>query len=640
MTQSSYAVDSSTPLSSRAHTVTLIEGGTFLVCARDLSVSPGGMQGYYAADTRLISELQMTINGQQIFGLEHKHEDDCAQEIGILGDPSRPSLLVKREVVLSAHQLALTVEMTNMESTEVEVLIDLTVDSDFADIFDVKRGERSRGGFVGAGPSNGALILAYENRNFRRGLRVTAEEPFEVLRDGLRVTRTIPEREQVTVVFSFVPEAQRYQASSGHVHQTFSITFEPTRVQLFGRENIVRTSCRDLESLLIRDQLTDDWVVAAGSPWFLALFGRDSLITSMQAMPLNVELGLNVLEALALRQGKTVTLETDEQPGRILHEVRAGEAVGRPGGWGDIYYGAVDATPLFIMTLAEALKWGAPMDEVRRLMAAAESAYEWMQTWGDPDGDGLIEYPGRAARTGLDNQAWKDSYDSIRHTDGELAEGPIAVVEVQGYKHAALLDLAFLRERLDTSDPEPLLREAEVLRDQIHDLYWMDDEECFALALDGNKKQVRSISTNAGHLLWTATALDEIAPRLASRLMQPDMFTGFGLRTLSSNNPGWNPLSYHCGTVWPHDSAIVAAGMFRYGLDELGTRLSNAILDAANCCEGRLPELFAGFDREHFPTPVPYPSSCSPQAWAAGAPLMLARYLSERSASHSDFKTA
>ena len=323
-----------------------------------------------------------------------------------------------------------------------------------------------------------------------------------------------------------------------------------------------------------------------------------------------------------------------------MHEVRAGEAVGRPGGWGDIYYGSVDSTPLFIMTLAEALRWDAPVERIRQLMAAAESAYQWMNSSGDPDGDGLIEYPGRAVRTGLDNQGWKDSYDSIRHANGELADGPIAVIEVQGYKHSALLDLAYLREQLGTGDPDPLIDEAARLRDQIHDLFWMEEESCFALALDGNKKQVASVSSNAGHLLWTATVYDELAPQLAERLMQSDMFTGFGIRTLSNNNPGWNPLSYHCGTIWPHDSAIIAAGMFRYGLNEPAIELSNAILDAAECCSGRLPELFAGFDRSHFPSPVPYPSSCSPQAWAAGAPLMLSRYLRDRSDSHSDFKTA
>lgn len=627
MAQSSYSIDSATPLASRVETVTLIEGGTFLVCARDLSIAPGGMQGYFAADTRLISELFMTINGQKVFGLEHSQQDDCAEEIGVLGDPTRPSLLVRRQITLSAHQMAISVEITNLEATETDVLIDLTVDSDFADIFDVKRGECSRGGFVGAGPSNGALVLAYENRDFRRGLRIAADEPFEVLRDGLRVSRTISERSQVTVIFSFVPEVQRYQASSPLTKQACPVTFDSTCISAPGREGIIAASCRDLESLLIRDALTDEWVVAAGSPWFLALFGRDSLITSMQAMPLTVDLALNVLRALAVRQGRNVNVHTDEQPGRILHEVRAGEAVGRPGGWGDVYYGSVDATPLFIMTLAETLKWDAPLEAVRALMPAAESAYQWLSTFGDPDGDGLIEYPGRAVRTGLDNQAWKDSYDAIRHSNGEIADGPIAVVEVQGYKHAALLDLAFLRETLSSGDPEPLRYEAAQLRDRIHEYYWMEDESCFALALDGNKKRVGTVTSNAGHLLWTATAYEDVATKLAERLMEPDMFTGFGLRTMSSNNPGWNPLSYHCGTVWPHDSTIVATGMFRYGLDNLGAQLSTAILDAAACCSGRLPELFAGFDRGHFPSPVPYPSSCSPQAWSAGAPLMLARHM-------------
>jgi glycogen debranching enzyme len=338
-------------------------------------------------------------------------------------------------------------------------------------------------------------------------------------------------------------------------------------------------------------------------------------------------LALNVLEALAARQGTVDDEATEEEPGRILHEIRSGEAVTRDSGWGSVYYGSVDATPLFIMTLAEALRWGADPGRVRNLMPAAEAAAEWMFNFGDADGDGFIEYPGRAVRAGLDNQAWKDSFDAVRHADGTLAEGPIAMVEVQGYAYAALRDLADLREVFGTDDPEPLRRRAAILRDRIHERFWLDDNDCFALALDGDKQPVASVASNAGHLLWTGSVYPELAPRLADRMMEPDMFTGFGLRTLSSRNPGWNPLSYHCGTVWPHDGAIVAAGMFAYGLRESGMRLAMGMLEAAACCNGRLPELFAGFDRSEFDRPVPYPAACSPQAWSAGAPLMLARHI-------------
>jgi glycogen debranching enzyme len=331
------------------------------------------------------------------------------------------------------------------------------------------------------------------------------------------------------------------------------------------------------------------------------------------------------LQALAVRQGATYSTGSAEQPGRILHELRAGEVVLRPDGWGAVYYGSVDATPLFVATLAELWRWGASATEVADLLPAAERAVAWILGDGDADGDGLVEYGG-ARRTGvasLANQGWKDSDDAVRHPDGTLAEGPIAMVEVQGYCHAALLAMAELRDAFGTGDPAPLRARAASLAEAIEDRYWMEDEDCYALALDGAKRPVRSVSTNAGHLLWTGTARPDRSRRLAARLMAEDMFTGFGLRTLSAANGGYNPLSYHCGSVWPHDTALVAAGMAGTGCHAEAGRLAEALLDAAWAFGGRPPELFGGFAADEFARPVPYPTSCSPQAWAAAAPVLL-----------------
>jgi hypothetical protein len=628
ISHSVYAVDASTPLGAAGETISLVQGGTFVVCAPDGSISKGGMQGYFAADTRVLSELRVTINGQRPLVLEESVRDGEVAVVGAIGDPTRPDLLVTKVLDLDSGHLRMVLTIRNLEPQAAVVIVDASVAADFADIFDVKRGEIPRGGFVGAGATEGSLVLAYENGSFRRGLRITTDHPAEILRDGLRISEHLDGGAESKVEIDFMPETQRHVTVVPTTPATTPMVLDHASVHLPSHPGVIEASCSDLESLIIQDPTDGErWVMAAGSPWFLTLFGRDSLITSMQAMPLTTTLGMNVLHSLAARQGVKREASTEEEPGRILHEIRAGEAVTRDEGWGSIYYGTVDASPLFIMTLAEAVRWGADLSEARGLMPAAEAAAEWMLSSGDPDQDGFIEYPGRASRTGLDNQAWKDSYDAVRHADGTLAEGPIAMVEVQGYAHAALRDLADLREVLGTAAPEPLRRRAATLRDRIHDRFWMDSENCFALALDGRKQQVASVATNAGHLLWTGTVHSEVAERLTDRLMEPDMFTGFGLRTLSSRNQGWNPLSYHCGTVWPHDSAIVAAGMFIYGLTDQASRLSRALLDAAACCSGRLPELFAGFDRSEFPRPVPYPSSCSPQAWSAGAPLMIARHL-------------
>jgi glycogen debranching enzyme len=630
---SSYSLDSSSPVAGMRDAATLVRGGTFVVCAPDGTIRAGGLQGYFAGDTRVLSNLMVTVDGHQPLVIEHNHHDVTISASGIVGDPSSPVLMIQRALTLDVEQLTFTLDVTNLTSELKTPVIEINAAADFADIFEVKRGERPRAGFVGSGPSGDDLVLAYENQDFRRGLRISCDVPQHVMRDAIRFEPHLKGHGTFRAVVSLIPEGQRY--SRLHISdpsgEQIPLMELPDRwldaAVLQNHRHVLERSCSDLESLVIPDPVQPGKpVIAAGSPWFMALFGRDSLITSWQTLALTSSLAVNTLEALAERQGTTENSVNEEQPGRILHEVRSGEAVLRPEGWGAVYYGTVDATPLFIMTLAEAFLRGADKDRIRALMPAAERALEWIQGPGDPDGDGFIEYPGRATKTGLDNQGWKDSFDAVRHRDGRLADGPIAMVEVQGYAHAALRSLAMLRETLDTGDSRDLLQRADELRDRIHEHFWMDEEDCFALALDGDKQKVASVTTNAGHLLWTGTAHAEIGPRVARRLMQDDMFTGFGLRTLSSENPAYNPLSYHCGSVWPHDTAIVGAGFCEYQQHDLALDLTHGLLDAADA-SGRLPELFGGFHRQEHPRPVPYPSSCSPQAWAAGAPLLLARGL-------------
>ena len=381
----------------------------------------------------------------------------------------------------------------------------------------------------------------------------------------------------------------------------------------------------DLGALRLLDNTSARPVVAAGVPWFMALFGRDSLVAGWQSLPLGPTLAVGSLHALATRQGRCHDTRSEEAPGKILHELRVGEAVRHESGWGELYYGSVDVTPLFVMALAEAWRWGAPEEDVRSLLDAAEAAVGWVLGPGDPDGDGFVEYGGTDPRHGLVNQGWKDSHDGIRHRDGDLPKPPVALVEVQGYCHGALLALSDLREHFGTGDPEPLRERAALLRDAIDAAFWMEDEETYAVALDGAKEQVGSVTSNAAHLLWAGVVTNSRARAVAARLMQRDCATGFGLRTLSRANGGYNPMSYHAGSVWPHDTSLAVAGMYRYGLSEEGGALARAVLDAAAAFGGRLPELFGGFDRNDFAEPVPYPTSCSPQAWAAGTPLLLVR---------------
>src|SRR5690606_579906 len=304
----------------------------------------------------------------------------------------------------------------------------------------------------------------------------------------------------------------------------------------------------------------DDDVVAAGAPWFMALFGRGSLLTGWMTLPFSPDLTMGTLRTLARMQGRRVDDLSEEEPGRILHEVRRGADLSHALGGHSVYYGSIDSTPLFLMLLGRALRWGVPWSEIEPLVPAAEAAARWIVEHGDRDGDGFVEYQRRSDR-GLVNQGWKDSEDSIAFADGTAARGPIALAEVQGYSYAAMLAMADLDERRGRIDSAQRWRaRADRLRARFHEAFWMPEHGFYALALDGDKRQVDAIASNAGHCLWTGIVAEEVAGQVADRLLSPEMFSGFGVRTLGTTNARFNPVSYHNGSIWPHDSALTAAG--------------------------------------------------------------------------------
>ena len=390
---------------------------------------------------------------------------------------------------------------------------------------------------------------------------------------------------------------------------------------------VVDQALVDLAGLRIVDRAHPDRVViAAGAPWFMTLFGRDSLLTAWMTLPFDGNLAGGVLGSLAELQGTVEDPTAEEQPGKILHELR------RHGGGGafasrERYYGTVDATPLFVMLAAEAWRWGAlSPSQLEGLAPAVDRAIGWLIDSGDSDGDGFIDYRRRSS-TGLSNQGWKDSWDGITSADGSLPSGAIALVEVQGYAYAALLGAAALAGSIEVSrTAADLTRRAAQLRDRFNDRFW-HPRGWYALALDGRGEAVDSLTTNPGHALWTGIADPEHANQYLDRLMEADVWTGWGLRTLASTMSAYDALSYHNGSVWPHDTAICAAGAARYGRWDVVDRIIDGALDAATEFNGRPPELFAGMARSDAPAPVAYPSSCSPQAWASASVLLLVRTL-------------
>ena len=384
----------------------------------------------------------------------------------------------------------------------------------------------------------------------------------------------------------------------------------------------VRQALADLAALRIPDvDHPERIVIAAGAPWFMTLFGRDSLLTTWMTLPFDQALAPGVLATLAALQGSKDDPIAEEEPGKILHELRVRAGMG-PFSLRERYYGSVDATPLFVATAAEARRWGAlDDDDLRSIAPAIERAVGWIQR---NRGDGFVSYRRRDDR-GLVNQGWKDSWDGVTYANGSRPDAPIALVEVQGYAYAALLGAADLASQVPLElDPAELRRQAEHLKDRFNDTFW-DDRGWFALALDGQARRVDSLTTNPGHALWSGIADVDLAHRFIDRLAESRLWSGWGLRTLAEDMAAYDPLSYHNGSVWPHDTAICAAGAARYGRWDVVDLIVDGALDAATEVDGRPPELFAGVARDDVPVPVGYPASCSPQAWSSASILLLVR---------------
>ncbi len=385
-------------------------------------------------------------------------------------------------------------------------------------------------------------------------------------------------------------------------------------------------SVADLASLRMHSDEAPGPVPAAGMPWFMAMFGRDTVITSLQTLLFGPELATTALRALAALQATEDDASIDAEPGKIVHEVRRGKAAER---WFPRYYGSIDATPLYLILLSEVWRWTGDASIPRALAGSARAAMDWIDTYGDRDGDGFVEYARRTER-GLITQSWKDSHDSQRFHDGRIADPPIAPCEVQGYVYDAKLRLAQIARTVwrDRRYAERLERDAEDLRRRFDDAYWIDARGgYYALALDADKRPVDSLTSNIGHLLWSGIVPEHRLDAVVDRLMGDDLWSGWGVRTMAASDAGYSPISYHNGTVWPHDNSLIAAGLARARRWPEVQRIARRMLDAARSFGWELPEVFAGLPRSDTPFPVAYPTAARPQAWAAGTPILLLQLL-------------
>jgi glycogen debranching enzyme len=638
------------PAEAREELLVIKDGELFLCARTDGDVAPAQVsgEGFYAFDTRYLSEIRLEVGGLRPVALSYASVDDRAVvdstnaqlRRGSLEPIPQLSLSVTRELMIASGRLYYLIRLRNFLREPVTSTVSLALGADFADMFEVRGGVRrdARGHALAPKRLERGLVLAYvgEDEAFRESIleldpspadlelaagrargrwKVTLEpgKPTEILMTAEPSIggRRRPRRRPRTAAVELEGASAEWYASCTSIQ---------TDNELF--DGLIGTATRDLRALIT--PAPGGQIVSAGIPWYVAAFGRDALVTAGEAMLLNSDLSLDALRVLARMQATEDDPWRDAEPGKILHELRVGELAGAGIIPHTPYYGTVDATPLFLIRAADYYRWTGDLKTLRGLRPALDAALRWIDEYGDRDGDGFVEYE-RRSPGGLQNQGWKDSHDSVVHADGSLAEGPIALVEVQGYVYMAKLTIADVYDSLGACDRAAQLRDqAQTLREAFNEAFWNPEEGTFALALDGHKRQVASVTSNPGHCLYCGIVDPDKASAMVERLMARDMFCGWGVRTLSSECPAFNPMSYHNGSIWPHDNAIIAAGMKRYGHDDALMQIATALFNVSTSARDfRLPELYCGFDRSERASVVAYPVACIPQAWAAAAPLLL-----------------
>ncbi len=636
--------------------VTIHQGNSFMVTTAEAEITPDAELGMFAQDTRLISLYKLWIDGGRwtlassasvsYFGAVYVFLSPKIAAPDGTPEPGKVELRLER--TMSGGGIHEDFEIRNYFQGEVSFDFAIEVQSDFADIFEVKRHQiPARECETSWNVKTSQWNAHYKREDFKRSLiysvRKADSKPhfangkihFQIRLAPTGVWRLCTEIIPVIGGRQRRPHVGCWQAATGD-HKTQEIDRQwHDSVSRIETSNVtvrksVEQSAYDIGALRI--DISDEdgllsWMPAAGVPWFVTIFGRDSLIVALQAMIVNPHLARGALGHLAKYQAKERDDWRDAQPGKILHEMRFGELAHFKETPHGPYYGAADASILYLIALSETYRWTGDEGLLDKHWNTALKCLEWIDRYGDLDGDGFQEYKTFSSQ-GYHNMAWKDSGVAVVYPDGSQVEQPIAICELQGYVYDAKLRMAELCEQEgEAARAKKLRSQAQTLKKDFNEAFWMEDEGAYAFALDPDKKQVRTIASNPGHLLWSGIVDGRAkAERVIRRLLQPDMYSGWGIRTLSKNNPAHDPNAYQLGSVWPHDNAIIAAGAKRYGLWKEANTIARGIFDAAEKFQMfRLPELFAGQDREEEGFPVQYLGANIPQAWAAGSIFMLLR---------------
>jgi glycogen debranching enzyme len=628
--------------------VKILDGNTFVVSdsAGDIEASLTDPTGLFSFDSRFLSAWILTVDGQRLNPLS---VDDLqyfetrfflVPGTGTVYVDAKLSVIRQRAVGDGFHE-ALTILNHDDEPADLTVRID--VGSDFADLFEVKDALKKKGTYS-TRIEKGRLLLAYERDTFMRGTSISASTPAKLDEKGLTFAVHIEPHDEWTTDLEVATTSSasgrfarpKYGRGERRARPNMGTSLErwledAPRLECDWAplKQTYQRSLVDLAALRFSPPVTGRGrnLPAAGLPWFMTMFGRDSIFTSLQALPFTPELGATTIRALGDLQSWRTDDFRDADPGRILHELRYGELTAFEERPHSPYFGAADATPLYVVLLDEYERWTGDRRLVRDYEREARAALNWIDEYADLMGNGYIWYQRRNEDTGLENQCWKDSWDSISYRDGRLPGFPRATCELQGYAYDAKMRGARLAREI-WKDPEfadELERQAADLKRRFNRDFWVEDDEYFALALDTEGKQVDALTSNNGHLLWSGIVDKSKAKAVVRHLMGPRLFSGWGVRTLAEGEGRYNPIGYHVGTVWPFDTSFIAWGLRRYGFKKEAAELAGGILDAADLFDGRLPEAFGGYQRRVTKYPVQYPTACSPQAWSTGAPLLLLR---------------
>ena len=630
--------------------ISIHQGRTVLVCEPDGTVPAHSEKGLYFNDTRIISSWSIYADGTRWDLLSGGAISHDAMQVHLtnrkLDTASGPvsartlGLVLARSIRGGLHE---DLDITNHGTGPVRFNLEIGVRCDFADVFEVKGGKAIRRGSIATEWDAGAqrLTTTYTNADFRRSVSVWPHGDAAMSYANGRLSFVVDlapgAHWHTCLLYDLGDGARRFAAPDQCSHDEPTIVSDAPRWKdgvlslQSSNEEYYRTfnqAVDDMAALRLPHDggSEDSFVPAAGLPWFTALFGRDSLIASLQNLAVTPDFAVATLDVLGQQQATERDDYRDAEPGKILHELRFGELAHFKLIPHTPYYGTADATPLYLITLHEAWRWTGDMDLVRRLLPVAEGCLRWIDDWGDRDGDGFQEYQTRSTR-GYENMGWKDAGDSVPYLDGTLVKGPKALCELQGYVYDAWMRMAEVFDALNSPYRSAELRaKAARLHAQFNDTFWDEAGGFYAYCLDGEKRPVLTVASNAGHLLWSGIVRPDRAARVVQRLMADDMWSGWGIRTLSAAHPSYNPYSYQNGSVWPHDNAIIALGFRRYGFTAEAGRIARDLNEAASHFnQNQMPELYAGLTRTPAGFPVQYVGANVPQAWAAGSVFMTLR---------------